>query len=77
MGGVQLDPWPLIGQVDCPVLVVEGEKSGNRGHIDLKRAARAFARGQFLRIERAGHLIPMERPRETTRIIRAFFESNG
>ncbi|MEE4607848.1 MAG: alpha/beta hydrolase [Desulfobacteraceae bacterium] len=72
MGGVHLDPWPLLGRVDCPVLVVEGEKSGNRGHIDLERAAAAFPRGRFMRVAGAGHLIPMERPRETARIIGAF-----
>ncbi len=74
MGGMHLDPWPLLGRVDCPALVVEGETSGNRGHIDLQRAAGALPQGRFLRIARAGHLIPMERPRETVRLIRGFFE---
>ena len=74
MGGMHLDPWPLLGRVACPVLVVEGETSGNRGYIDLERAAGGFVRGKFLRMARAGHLIPMERPRETVRIIRGFFE---
>ncbi len=73
MGGIHLDPWPLLGRVACPVLVVEGEKSGNRGYIDLEKAASGFARGRFLRVTGAGHLIPMERPRETTRIIRDFY----
>jgi len=73
MGGMHLDPWPLLHRVACPVLVVEGENSGNRGYIDLQRAAAGFARGRFLRVARAGHLIPMERPGETTRIIREFY----
>ena len=72
MGGMHLDPWPMLAQVACPVLVVEGEKSGNRGHIDLERAAALFPRGRFMRVAGAGHLIPMERPRETTRIIKGF-----
>jgi len=72
MGGVHLDPWPLLARVACPVLVVEGGKSGNRGHIDLEKAASAFPRGTFLRVPDAGHLIPMERPGETARIIRSF-----
>jgi lipase len=72
MGGVHLDPWPLLAQVTCPVLVVEGEKSGNRGHIDLEKAAGMFPLGRFMRVADAGHLIPMERPRETTRIIERF-----
>lgn len=73
MGGVHLDPWPLLGRVACPVLVVEGENSGNRGHIDLEKAAAAFPAGRFMRVAGAGHLVPMERPRETARIIEAFY----
>ena len=30
MGGRQFDPWPLLSKVSCPVLIVEGEKSGYR-----------------------------------------------
>ncbi len=77
MGGIHLDPWPLLDRIDCPVLVVEGETSGNRDYIDLARAASLFPQGRFLRIERTGHLIPMERPRETVRIIRGFFDSES
>ncbi|RLB97492.1 MAG: alpha/beta hydrolase [Deltaproteobacteria bacterium] len=75
MGGGHLDPWPLLERVSCPVLVVEGEKSGNRGHIDLEKAASMFPRGRFMQVAGAGHLIPMERPRETARIIEAFYRA--
>jgi len=72
MGGMHLDPWPLLERVSCPVLVVEGEKSGNRGHIDLEKAAALFPRGRFMRVPGAGHLIPMARPGETARMIKEF-----
>lgn len=73
MGGVHTDPWPVLDRVDCPVQVVEGENSANRAHIDLEAAAARFAQGTFTRVPEAGHLIPMERPRETVRLLRGFF----
>ncbi len=73
MGGMQYDPWPLLSKVSCPVLVLEGEKSENRQFIDLKRATSLFPRGYYQLVRRAGHLIPMEQPRETARIIDEFF----
>jgi lipase len=73
MGGMQYDPWPLLSQVSCPVLVLEGEESENRQFIDLKRATSLFPRGYYQLVRGAGHLIPMEQPRETTRIIDEFF----
>lgn len=72
MGGMRYDPWPILPAVQCPVLIVEGGESENRQFIDLKKALTLFARGSYRLIEGAGHLIPMERPRETTEIITAF-----
>jgi pimeloyl-ACP methyl ester carboxylesterase len=74
MGGQHCDPWPLLETVLCPVLVVEGSESENRPFIDLKKAASMFGNGHYRLIEGAGHLIPMERPREIESIIRDFFE---
>ena len=47
MGGVHLDPWPYFSRVDCPVLVVEGEKSTNRGQVDLEKTAEIFPLGSL------------------------------
>lgn len=73
MGGRQFDPWPLLSKVSCPVLIVEGEKSENGGFIDLDRIQSLIPNCERLMVKDAGHLIPMERPREVTRIIRDFF----
>ena len=59
--------------VNCPVLVVEGELSENRAYIDLPKAATVFPGGSYTLIENAGHLVPMEKPREISRLIRNFF----
>ena len=73
MGSMSYDPWPLLSEVQCPVLVLEGEYTENKGFIDQKKAARAFPNGKYQVVKGAGHLIPMEKPAETTEIIRKFF----
>jgi pimeloyl-ACP methyl ester carboxylesterase len=74
MGGWNRNPWPLLDKIKCPVLVVEGEKSENRGFIDLQRAASLFPDSIYKLVEGAGHLIPMQKPKETTRIIKDFIK---
>lgn len=74
MGGVRHDPWPLLPKVNCPTLVVEGETSENRHWIDLKHTATLIPRGRHLMVKGAGHLIPMEQPGATGRLIQAFFD---
>lgn len=73
MGGVQYDPWPLLPRVSCPVLILEGEKSNNRELIDQNRICSLIPNCTYHRVEGAGHLVPMEKPREVTRLIREFF----
>jgi pimeloyl-ACP methyl ester carboxylesterase len=74
MGGVHYDPWPLLPQVTCRVLVLEGEHSENRAFIDLQKAASLFPNAVHRIVRGAGHLIPMEKPDETTDAIREFFQ---
>ncbi|MHB8770430.1 MAG: alpha/beta fold hydrolase [Syntrophales bacterium] len=73
MGGKQFDPWPLLPHISCPVLIVEGEKSENRGIIDTGRIQSAIPGCTRHVVNDAGHLLPMERPREVTRLIEEFF----
>jgi lipase len=73
MGGRQFDPWPLLPKVSCPVLLVEGEKSETAGFIDLTRIQSLIPDCERHLVNDAGHLIPMERPREVIRLIREFF----
>ena len=75
MGGMQYDPWPDLGKVTCPVLVLEGEVSENRHVIDLPKATSFFPKGTHEIIPGAGHLVPMEKPREVVSIINTFFDS--
>jgi len=76
MGSMGYDPWPILPRVQCPVLVLEGERTENKGVIDFKKAADTFPRGVYRVIHDAGHLIPMEKPEETLAIIRSFFKGD-
>lgn len=69
MGGMGYDPWPMLPKVSCPVWVLEGEKSTNRPFVDLKSATEKFQHGTYRLIAGAGHLIPMEKPKQTVEFI--------
>jgi len=73
MGGMHFDPWPLLPRIPCPVLILEGEKSFNREYVDQSRISSLIRDCTHRRIEGTGHLMPMEKPREVTRLIREFF----
>ena len=75
LGAKAHDPWPLIPTIQCPVMVLEGAESSNREYIDLHAAASRFPNGRFRRIAGAGHLIPMEKPRQILDIISEFVRS--
>jgi pimeloyl-ACP methyl ester carboxylesterase len=76
MGGNHFDPWPLLPEVSCPALVIEGSESENRAFIDLRKATSLIPGGKYILMEGAGHLIPMEQPQQVTRIIREFFSKS-
>lgn len=74
MGGAIYDPWPILPQIICPVLVLEGEETDHRAIVDFKKAANLFPKGEHRRVKGAGHLIPMEQPAASTAIIKQFFD---
>jgi lipase len=72
MGGWDVNPWPLISKITCPVLVVEGENTENKGLVDIQKAVSLFPKGQYQSVAQAGHLIPMQKPRDVVRLIKDF-----
>lgn len=77
MGGNSTNPWPLLKKLTCPVLVVEGEKSANKAFIDLPNAVSLLSNGRYKSVSGAGHLIPMQKPKEVVQIIKEFLEEVG
>jgi pimeloyl-ACP methyl ester carboxylesterase len=64
-----------LGQVRCPVLIIEGGESENRQHIDLEKAGTAFQNARHRLIRKAGHLVPMEQPEEALLLLSEFMET--
>ncbi len=73
MGGLHFDPWPILPEIRCPVLVVEGETSENKRFIDLPKIASLIPAGGYHLVPDTGHLVPQERPMEVFRIFADFF----
>jgi pimeloyl-ACP methyl ester carboxylesterase len=72
MGGKSTNPWPLLKKLTCPVLIVEGEKSANKEFVDSSRAVSLLDDGRYISVPDAGHLIPMQKPKEIANIIKEF-----
>jgi pimeloyl-ACP methyl ester carboxylesterase len=75
MGEMKYNPWPLLAKISCPTLVIEDEKNLNRYLIDLKVAAAKLPQGSYRLVAAAGHLIPMEKPKEIIQITADFLRS--
>lgn len=72
MGGWDINPWPLLAKINCPVLVIEGELTENKGFVDVQKAVSLLSKGQYKSVAGAGHLIPMQKPNEIAEIIKEF-----
>lgn len=67
------DSRPSLAAIACPTLIVFGEADGivNRGHQDEMLAAIPDARLEIL--EGCGHLMTLEQPEATNRLLEAWF----
>jgi pimeloyl-ACP methyl ester carboxylesterase len=72
MGGNAKNPWPMLPEIECPVLIVEGGISENKLFIDLKKVTSLFPNGTYYEVKDAGHLIPMEQPGVIADLIKKF-----
>jgi len=75
MGGAQYNPWPLLPEVSCPVLVIEGENSDTKNFVDFKRIVSMLKKGSHAVVKDAGHLIPMEQPSIIAAVINDFVKN--
>ena len=72
MGGREINPWPALDKLNCPVQLIEGEKSDNKNIVDMKKMLALLKLGQYKLIAGAGHLIPMQKPDDIVEIIKEF-----
>lgn len=72
MGGRIMNPWPLLEKINCPVLIVEGEMTENKGLVDVQKAVSLLRNCKYQLVAGVGHLIPMEKPKEIAKIIKTF-----
>ena len=77
MGGWDVNPWPLLDKITCPALVLEGENTENKGLVDVQRVVSFLRQGQYKSVEKAGHLIPMQKPQDVVRIIKDFIKEHA
>ena len=54
-------------------MVVEGEKTENKGFVDIQKILSALPDSMYTQVADAGHLIPMQKPSQVVNIIREFF----
>ncbi|TMG34507.1 MAG: alpha/beta hydrolase [Chloroflexi bacterium] len=67
--------WDAARSVDCPALVIRGGKSDIFLDEDAAELARVL-RGEWVRIEGAGHTVQGDRPYDTANALRAFLDGH-
>lgn len=65
--------WAAVPQVACPTLVVRGAQSDVFLDEDAEQLAERLPRGEWVRIERAGHTVQGDNPQSLVAELRAFF----
>lgn len=74
-GSAVADPWPMLGDVGCPVLVLRARNGERAGAIDFSISptaldlAEAFANGRDMHWPEHSHFIPMEAPERVAALI--------
>jgi 3-oxoadipate enol-lactonase len=63
---------PLLPRIDCPALLIVGRQDAISTVAEMGAMARAIPEARIVEIEAAGHVTPMEAPREVTAAMRQF-----
>jgi pimeloyl-ACP methyl ester carboxylesterase len=64
--------WKNLQQVSCPVLVLRGEDTDTLWASTQELMVKRMPQGQGITVPDAGHLLPLEKPSETARIVLDF-----
>lgn len=71
---VTFNRWDDLGDVSCPVMVIAGDQDNNAPAKTLAKMADALPLGQFICLDDAGHILPLEAPEKIGTIISDFIE---
>jgi pimeloyl-ACP methyl ester carboxylesterase len=74
---LKINLLPDLGRISCPVLWLRGKNDPLVGHDVMEEAARLTPKGKLCVVENAGHLLPLEQPREVDRLVLDFLQSNN
>ncbi len=72
MGGLAINPWPFLNNIECPVMIIAGGQSENKGLVDIQKMLKHILNGQYKQVANVGHLIPMQNPNAIIQIIKDF-----
>ena len=67
--------WSNLSRVQCPVLVLRGERSDTLSHKTVERLARGLPRGRAMTLTSLGHLLPLEAPEQVAAVVLEFLGS--
>jgi pimeloyl-ACP methyl ester carboxylesterase len=66
------DVWDSVPQLDVPALIIRGENTDTFRPESQSRMERLLPQARYHVMPDAGHLVPMERPDETAKVVRGF-----
>ncbi len=67
-----LDIFSEIPRVQCPTLVLRGEKTGEPLYGIAEKVAARIPRGKLCTVPKASHFLPMEKPQAVAEMIKSF-----
>jgi 3-oxoadipate enol-lactonase len=70
----QLDTLPRLGEITAPTLCIAGETDKSSGPAHVQQIADAIPGARFAVMENAPHMLFIEQPAETARLIRDFLK---
>ncbi|MBL0927947.1 MAG: alpha/beta fold hydrolase [Phycisphaerales bacterium] len=75
--GSRPDSLPTLAAIDVPTLVVAGERDAITPSAGMREMAGTIRGARFVEIAGAGHLPPVERPREFAAVLRGWLDGLG
>ena len=69
--------WKAFEAIECPVLEVRGLESGLVLDETVRRMEQVGKRFRSVDVEGAGHIVPVDKPREFIQVTREFLEMSG